>query len=123
MQPSRGDWRTIILALGAAGCALLAFSMAALMVAGSVPEALQSPLGSSRKSLLDIVVLASAVIAIGIAFIPAGYFAIQRLRGRAVSSARPGVMRVWQGALLVLIWLGAAAGAQLLVNQPIGKWF
>jgi hypothetical protein len=123
MQREDSDWRTILLVLGAGGGALLAFAAVAAMlgyiVLGSTrPDALPG----DAASPLDIVVLSSAVAFIGLVMLPSVYYGIQRLRGKAIGVARFGALKIWMGLLLILLWLAAAKGAGVLVNQPTGKW-
>ncbi len=116
------DWRTIVLAVGASGSALLAFTTAALMLAYSALDALGSSLASNGHSPLDVVVLAIALAVIGAVFLPGAYFSFQRLRGQDVAPAAPQLLKAWQGTLIVLLWISAAVAAQRLLDQPIAKW-
>jgi RsiW-degrading membrane proteinase PrsW (M82 family) len=116
------DWRTVILAVGATGGALLAFAVAALIVAYALLGSAQPQQLDGRRTAFDMVVLASALVVIGIAFLPAAYYSIQRLFGRPVPPATPKLLRVWQGILLVVVWLGTAAGAGYLFQNHVAKW-
>jgi len=118
----RGDWRTVVLALGAAGGAIMAFSVAGLILAYAALGPLLAQLADGKHSPLELVVLASAILVIGIVFLPAAYYSIQRLRGRAVPAAVPRPMRIWQGSLLVMLWAGAAAGAGYLLENQVARW-
>jgi hypothetical protein len=122
IQRRESDWRTVLLAIGATGGALLAFSVAAFIVLFGLLGSSESPLVDGRRTTFEMVVLASALIAIGAAFLPAAYYSIRGLLGRGVPAATPGLLRVWQGVLLVVLWLGAAAGAGYLFENQIAKW-
>lgn len=118
MERRESDWRTVVLAIGAGGGALLAFSAAVLVTAYAILGAFQPELADGKRSVLDVVVFASALAAIGVAFLPASYYSVQRLSGRAVYAATPRILRVWQGVVLVLIWIGAAVGAGTPAKEP-----
>jgi len=122
MERRQNDWKTVLLAVGAVGGALLAFSSAALVVAFGIVGTFQPELANTKQSALDVAVMASALVVIGAAFLPAAYYSIQHLRGQAVPAGRPRLLQVWQGILLVLVWLAAALGAQFLLGNPIAKW-
>ena len=122
MGRANRDWRTILLAMGSIGCAVLAFSSAALIAAYSLLGTFQLELPARRQSPLDVAVMASALIVIGAAFLPSAYYSIQRLRGRAVPAALSPLLRVWHGIVLVVVWLAAALGAQFLLDNPTTKW-
>ena len=122
MGEVRRDWRTIVLAVGAAGSALLAFALAALMLISILLGALSPSLASIDRTPLEMVVLASALVVIGAVFLPGAYYSIQRLRGRDVPPAAPKLLKSWQAALILLLWIGAALTAAWLLDQPIAKW-
>lgn len=122
MKPNRGDWRSILLAVGAVGFAMLAFAAAGLVVAYAGVSSLQLGITTPKRSFLDAVVLASALVVIGAAFLPAAYYSIERLRGRSVPAAVPRPLLVWQGIVLILVWIGAALSAGFLFDKPIVKW-
>ena len=120
---SRGrDWRTIVLAVGATGSALLIFATVALMLATTILGALSTNLESPGRTPLEMVVLASALLVIGAVFLPGAYYSAQRLRGRDVAPAAPKVLRAWQGVIILVLWIAAALAAQRLLDQPIARW-
>jgi hypothetical protein len=123
MTQGRGsDWRTILLATGSAGGALLAFSgVVFLLVFGSLDNAPTTLVGA-RRSTLDLVVSASALVVVGAALLLALYYSLVRLGGRAVPASNPRTLRVSQVLGLIVIWLAAAVGAGLLVDKPVVKW-
>jgi hypothetical protein len=116
------DWRTIVLAVGASGSALLALAAVPLLLAYTALASFRGELAGRVRSPLDVAVLAAALVVIGMVFLPAAYYSFQRLRGGDVPPAALKLLRVWQGILMVLLWLGAAVAAQLLLKQPILKW-
>lgn len=123
MQRRAGDWRTILLIIGASGGALLAFGGAMAMLASALWGMVSPPsVTDGNRSSLDFFVLGSAFVIIGAVFVPSIYFAIQWLRGRSIPAAHPGVLKTWQGLVLAAVWAGAAVGAGLLVDKPIVKW-
>lgn len=122
MSEHGSDWRSILLTLGAGGCAILLFASVAVMLAYEVLGRFNPALATTERTPLDVVVLASALVLIGLTFLPGAYFGLQRLRGLAVPASTPSLLNVWQGILLVLVWLGAALGAQFLLPAAILKW-
>ena len=122
MERRNGNGRTILLVVGATGGALLAFGLALAMLAYALWGAVNPlSLADGDRSSLDFVVLASALVVIGAVFVPSVYYGIQRLRGH-VTPANPRILRIWQGIVLVVVWLAAAVGAGLLVDKPVAKW-
>ena len=122
MERRETDWRTVLLLLGAAGGAVLAYAAgASILLYGGLEAVNPQPMAAGR-SALDFVVLAGAPIVIGTMFLPAIYYSIRRLLGRAALPADPKVLKVPQAIVLVLVWAAAAAGAGLLVDKPIAKW-
>jgi hypothetical protein len=112
----------MLLVTGAAGGSLLSFGAVAALLAYAAFGLAGSKAGGTGRSALDTVLLASALLVIGAVFLPALYYSIQRLRGRAVLHSNPAVLRVWQGILLLLVWIGAGIGAGFLYDKPIVKW-
>ena len=70
MQQQSGDWRNVLLVVGAAGGAVLAFGLALALVGYGLwgivtPEGI----GDGNRSALDYVVLGSALVVIGECFL------------------------------------------------------
>ncbi len=122
MERSKNDWRSILLAIGSVGGAVILFSSAALFVVYSLIGAFQPALADSKRTALDVAVLACALVAIGAAFLPAAYYSVRRLRGLEPQAVRPRRMRIWQALVLVATWLAAAFGAQFLLGNALAKW-
>lgn len=124
MTDQRGnDWRTILVVLGAAGGAVLAFSTAALVLAAAAMRAVQpASAPGAAKPLLDVVMTATALVVIGAVFLPTVYYGIRRFSGHPVPAVQPGTLKIRQGVLLVVAWLLCAVGAGLLFDKPIAKW-
>jgi RsiW-degrading membrane proteinase PrsW (M82 family) len=117
------DWRTVLLAAASLGGALLAFVVATLLVAYALAGLVRGELRQSGPPPLQALVLASALSLVGVTLLPSAYYSIERLRGADIPLAKPSSMKVWQGILLLLLWIGASLLAQLLVDQNIWKWF
>ncbi len=118
------DWRTILLAAASLGGALLAVVVATLLVAYAFAGLVRSELTQGDgPPPLQALVLASAFSLVGVALLPSAYYSIERLRGVDVPAARPNSVKIWQGILLLLLWLGVSMLAQFLVDQNIWKWF
>lgn len=119
-NPGR-DWRSILLALGGIGMALFLFGVALVMLVFDIVDVFTGSLGV-KASLLETILVASALIFMGCLLLPGSYYSIQRWRGKVVGLARPKPLRVWQGALVILSWLAASGLAQLFFNRPILNW-
>ncbi len=122
MQQRGTDWRTILLAVGAAAGAVLAFSSLALLLVFNGFEGVRATVVGTHRTLLELVVLAAALLVIGAVFLLALYYSLLRLGGRVVPSSEPRLLKVWQASLLFLIWVAAALGAGFLVDKPVVKW-
>lgn len=122
MEQHEADWRTIVLSIGAAGGAVIAFGTAVVMLLSAGLDLVRPQESLTGRTAFDFVVLAGAPLAIGAAFLPSLYYSIRRLSGHLVGAANPKVLTLPQGILLILVWAGAAAGAGLLVEKPIVRW-
>ena len=122
MQRRETDWRTVLLAIGAAGGAVLAFGAAAVLVLYSALDLTRLQLLKSGRADIQTAVAVGTLTVIGMAFLPALFYSMRRLLGGEVPAAKPGRLRIWQAVLLILAWLGAAAGAGFLFDKPIVKW-
>lgn len=122
MQTRGRDWRTVLLAIGSAAGALLAFAWVGLLLAYGMIAVVRGDAAAGSESPLDLVVLASAFVVMGAVFLPAAYYSVQRLRGREVPPGAPRLLQAWLGILLTAAWIGAAIGAQLLLDAPIWRW-
>ncbi len=116
------NWRAILLAASGAGAALLAFILAALMVAYAAfsRTSLASTFGSPKS--YQLVVLASAVSLIGALFVVASFYSIRSLLGHEVPAYAPKPLRPWQWTALLCLWIVSALLAQVLSQQTIWAW-
>jgi hypothetical protein len=117
------DWRSILLGLASLAGALSAFAVGGMMVLYTILMPVHTDLAQSGPTTLQAIVVASGVLLSGAIFLPAAYYSFQRVRGAEVPEAAPGILKLWQGVLLILLWAGAALLAQLWVDQDILKWF
>lgn len=148
MQRHESDWRTILLLVGAAGGALISFGVAALMFLYGGLNLVDPQSSSGSRTPFDFVVLAAAPLAIGLIFLPAVYYSIrslvarpageqpsvslgvrlpqyglrERLGLRGTGLASSAAVGLVYGAILLAVWIGLAALAQRLLEQPVLKW-
>jgi len=123
MEKRGRDWRTILLGISGICGAVSAFSFAALIIVYTAFGLLRQNYPQDNQTTLQAVVVASAIVLIGVVFLPSGYYSIQRLRGEAIPAATPKLLTIWQGILLLFIWAGAALLAQLFIDNDILMWF
>lgn len=123
MSGSGRDWRSVLLAAGAFGGSALALSISMLMLIGAAVKAVRNDSSAGAFEPLQAVVLASAFLLVSLVFLPAAYYSVRRLQGGTVLTSQPGPLKVWEGVLLLPIWVGAAFLAQFLTGQSIGRWF
>ncbi len=143
MEQHETDWRTILLLIGAAGGAILAYGIAGLMVLSAGVDAVQPSALADGRSAFDFFVLAAAPAVIGTMFLPAIYYSIRRLLGRP-ASAKPVPLGVpgrpqqvspsvapangpiagtlLYGLIVALVWVGVAVLAGQLVASSVLKW-
>ena len=123
MENRGRDWRTILLGISGICGAVSAFSFAALILVYTAFGLLRQNYPQDNQTTLQAVVLASAIVLVGVVFLPSGYYSIQRLRGEAIPAAAPKLLPIWQGILLLFVWAGAALLAQLFIKNDILMWF
>ncbi|HEX2698570.1 MAG TPA: PrsW family glutamic-type intramembrane protease [Anaerolineales bacterium] len=116
------DWRTILLAALSIGGGALLFATAVLVILMAVIGQVNPRFGDAPP-LLEALLLASALMLIGALFWVAGYFSVQRLRGKETPSPTPNILKVWQGLLLFVLWLASCGLAQVFFRNDILKWF
>jgi RsiW-degrading membrane proteinase PrsW (M82 family) len=73
-------------------------------------------------TLLDVLVPATAIFFLGALGIPAAFYSISYLAGGASPVAAPPQLRVWEGAILLLLWIGCALLAGFLVDKDPWRW-
>lgn len=122
MEQHKSDWRVILLAITGLAGGLFVFSIASFMVIYSVMGAQNISFAKDAPPLLDAVTLGSALAFIGALFLVTAFYSIQRLRGKEIIASAPNVLKVWQGVLLFLLWIGSAILAQVFFNNEILKW-
>ena len=114
------DWRSILLAITSTGGAILAVAMAVVVV---VVRAVMNLQGNSQKyPLFDSVLLASAILFIGVLLVPPAYFSLQRLIGDEVAAGEVKSMKLPAGILLTVVWLGITALTQILYANNVLRW-
>jgi ABC-type maltose transport system permease subunit len=146
MDQHETDWRTILLLVGAAGGAVIAYALAGLTILYAGFGAIRpSTASTSGRTPFDFFVLAAAPLMIGTIFLPAVYYSIRRLMGRRVPgervplgiSGRLHPIRVGGavslntaiarsllvGLVVALAWIGISFLAGRLVNDAVLKWF
>ncbi len=120
-RPGR-DWRPIVLAVVGGGGGLLALASAAAMLVLGVVLPLRSGIEAPTDKALQVLVLASAIALIGGLLLPACYYSTQYLRGREIPVSSLRRLKVWQGAFLLPLWIGASLTAQSLAEKGILRW-
>lgn len=145
MDQHETDWRTILLLVGAAGGAVIAYALGGLTLLYAGVGAIRPLAASTDRTPFDFFVLAAAPLAIGTIFLPAVYYSIRRLMGRPVGagtvplgisngphlfSLRGGVSlnaaiarSLLYGLIVALAWIGIALLAGRLVTNSVFKWF
>src|SRR5512140_1610446 len=139
MEHHETDWRTILLLVGAAGGAVLAYSSAGLIILFAGVDTLSPSAGTAGRSAFEYFVLAAAPLVIGTIFLPAVYYSIRRLVGKPVAAKAvplgvsdraqqvtvgrttirgPVATSVFYGLIAVLVWVGVAVLAGRLVINP-----
>ncbi len=122
MQSRGRDWRTILLVIGGACGALAAFGLAVLTMFVESVQAVLHTLSKNSPTLVETLVLASALIFAGAVLLPAVYFGIQRLRGREIAAGAPRPLRFWEAVFILAIWIGVSFLAQALFDFGILGW-
>ncbi len=122
MQNRGRDWRTILLVIGGACGALAAFGLAVLMMFIESIQSILHMLSRNSPSLVETLVLASALIFAGAMLLPAVYFGIQRLRGRDIAAGSPRPLRIWEVVLILAVWIGVSFLAQGFFDFGMLGW-
>ncbi len=143
MEQHETDWRTILLLIGAAGGAILAYSIAGLMVLYAGLDTVHPSALAEGRTAFDFFVLAAAPAAIGTIFLPAVYFSVRRLLGRptrakpvpltlperlrpvslrGTSVSRPIAATVLYALVVAVVWVAVAFLAGRLVTSSVLKW-
>ncbi len=131
MENRGRDWRTILLVTASLGSAALALTLAVSLVFYALLGLARSNfiVGTASTTLqgsmtpLQAVVLASGLMFTCVAFLPAAYYSVQRLRGRDGAAYALKPLRIWEVFLLLLLWVSACMLAQLLVDKGFWRWF
>jgi len=120
---TRRDWRPVLLLIGSASGALLAFAMILVLIAYAMSG---SALGLARPvnapDVLQAMVLAGSVALVGALSLPALHSSLASLRGTAVRVGGPRSLGTWQVLILIVAWLGACWLAQAVIDDRIWKW-
>jgi RsiW-degrading membrane proteinase PrsW (M82 family) len=114
------DWRSILLAIVSTGGAILAISLAGIVIV--LQAAMKLGGDQQNHPLLEAVLLASAILFIGALLIPAAYYSFQRLMGEEVAADKSGPMNIPAGILLAFAWLGVTVLAQIFYGNNILRW-
>ncbi len=143
MEQHETDWRTILLLVGAAGGAVLAYGLAALMILYAGLGSLNLPVASDGRTTFDYLVLAAAPLVIGTMFLPAVYYSIRRLAGRTATGRTvplgmpermnrfmlgrmavngPIALSIVYGVIVAILWIAIALLAGRLVTNSVLKW-
>lgn len=115
-QSAAADWRVILLLLFSLCAALMALT-AALLIAAITLFGMEE-LVKSEVSPLSSLLLASGLAAIGILFLPIGYYSLQRLRGLPRTTLILPPLRPWAWIFLPLLWVALLILASLLYDAP-----
>lgn len=116
------DWRTILLVAAAIGGAFLAVILAATT---AFYAAIGSPgvsVGPEAPSPLRVAIPATAILFMGALALPTAYHGIRYLVSGVNPPSRPSGLRVWQGILLFILWIGDALLAGFLVGKEPWQW-
>ncbi len=144
MERHETDWRTILLLVGAAGGAVIAYGIAALMVLYAGLDTLYpSSTVAADRSPFDYFVLAAAPVVIGTILVPAVYYSVRRMLGRPAtgkpvpigmprgfravfigrtSVSAPVAWSVLSALIVAPIWVGVAFLTGRLVANSVLKW-
>jgi len=117
------DWRPVLLLIGSASGVLLAFAMILALLAYAVSG---SALGRARPvnepDVLQAMVLVGSVALVGALSLPAFYYTMASLRGRALGAGGSRSPGTWQIFILIVAWLGACWLGQAVIGDRIWKW-
>jgi RsiW-degrading membrane proteinase PrsW (M82 family) len=116
------DWRTILLAVGCVAGAFLAVVLAASMAFYAALSPAGHSMAREGTSPLDVLIPATAILFLGALAIPAAYYSIIYLTGGASPAAVLPRLRLWQGVVLLLLWIGCALLAGFLVDKDPWRW-
>ncbi len=116
------DWRTILLAVGCVAGAFAAVLLAASMTFYSALAPVGFSFGQTASSPLDVLIPATAICFMGALALPAAYYSIHFLAGGSSRVSMPARLRIWQGVVLFLLWIGSAWLAGFLVDKNPWRW-
>ena len=116
------DWRTILLAVGCVAGAFLAVALAASLTFSAALAPAGLSIARDGLTSLDVVIPATAFLFLGALAIPAAYYSIGYLAGGASRALIPPRLRLWQGVVLLLLWIGSALLAGFLVDKDSWRW-
>ncbi len=114
-QPATADWRVILLLLFSLGGALTAISAALVILA--ITLLASTKWLNVNASPLSSLLLASTLAAMGLLFLPMGYYSLQRLRRRPQADLVLPPLRPWTWILLPLLWVILAILATLFYDS------
>jgi RsiW-degrading membrane proteinase PrsW (M82 family) len=117
------DWRTILLGIASLGCSLIAFAFASLIIVYTLFGLITRHPPQNDPTTLQDFIIASGLSFIGVVLLPAAYYSLKRSLGEDIPKAAPKLLKIWQGVLLLFVWLGVAGLAQLFAEKNILKWF
>ncbi len=116
-RPATADWRVILLLLFSLAGALAAISTALVMLAITAINFLApAEWPSMDASPVSSLLIASTLTAVGLLFLPIGYYSLQRLRGRPQTALILPPLRPWTWILLPLLWVVLAILAALFYD-------
>lgn len=123
MQSQGRDWRLILLSISAGGAAVMAFGLVITILTYALVRFVP-PDGTARaSSLLEALVLSSAVTLIGILLLPAAFHGLRRLLGGPATLISLPVFNFPLAIILAVAWFGLAGLSQIFFNNPLLRWF
>ncbi|MFZ5819315.1 MAG: PrsW family glutamic-type intramembrane protease [Chloroflexota bacterium] len=115
-KPAGADWRAILLLISSLGGALLAFTSALATLALTLFGL--DEFAGLDASPLSTLLAGSTLAAVGLLFLPVGYYSLRRLRGLGTAAFVLPALRPWTWGLLPFLWLLAATLASLFHDAP-----
>ncbi|MFZ5911533.1 MAG: PrsW family glutamic-type intramembrane protease [Chloroflexota bacterium] len=115
-QPAGADWRAILLLIFSLGGALLAFTSALATLALTLFSL--DAFAGLDVSPLSTLLAGSTLAAVGLLFLPVGYYSLRRLRGLGTAALVLPALRFWTWGLLPFLWLLAVTLASLFHDAP-----
>lgn len=114
------DWRTILLLIFSIGGILL---MLIGIITIPVMQEISEPHESVGSSPLVQALATSILLITALLLVPAGWFSLQRLREKKISSFNFPKLRWWMWTLLLSIWFLSLVLATLFYDAPGAGWF